>query len=80
MKNDDNRGNVDKLLLGLLTIVFITLKLTKVIAWSWLWVLSPIWFSCAVTLMVFIFWLLIMLGKYFLKKRGQKKDEPLKTD
>lgn len=26
---------------GLLTIVFITLKLTGVIAWSWWWVLSP---------------------------------------
>lgn len=28
---------------GLLTIVFIVLKLTKVINWSWLWVLSPLW-------------------------------------
>jgi hypothetical protein len=27
---------------GLLTIVFITLKLTGYIAWSWFWVLSPI--------------------------------------
>jgi len=32
---------------GLLTIVFITLKLTGVIAWSWWWVLSPIWISFA---------------------------------
>lgn len=29
--------------LGLLTIVFITLKLTGHIAWSWIWVLSPLW-------------------------------------
>jgi hypothetical protein len=36
MKKDDNRGNIDKLLLGLLAIVFITLKLTKVIDWPWL--------------------------------------------
>jgi hypothetical protein len=28
---------------GLLTIVFITLKLTDFIDWSWWWVLSPIW-------------------------------------
>ena len=28
---------------GLLTIVFITLKLTHVIDWSWIWVLSPLW-------------------------------------
>lgn len=26
---------------GLLTIVFIVLKLTDVISWSWFWVLSP---------------------------------------
>lgn len=30
---------------GLLTVVFIVLKLTSVISWSWLWVLSPIWIS-----------------------------------
>jgi hypothetical protein len=28
---------------GLLTIVFITLKLCDVIDWSWWWVLSPLW-------------------------------------
>lgn len=28
---------------GLLTIVFITLKLLGFIKWSWVWVLSPIW-------------------------------------
>jgi len=35
---------------GLLTIVFITLKLTNYIAWSWWWVLSPMWISAAVIL------------------------------
>lgn len=29
----------------LLTIVFITLKLCGIIAWSWWWVLSPLWIS-----------------------------------
>lgn len=28
---------------GLLALIFITLKLTGVIDWSWLWVLSPLW-------------------------------------
>lgn len=28
---------------GLLTIVFITLKLCNVITWSWWWVLAPLW-------------------------------------
>lgn len=32
---------------GLLTIVFITLKLTGYITWSWIWVLSPLWITFA---------------------------------
>ena len=28
---------------GFLTLIFVTLKLTGVIAWSWWWVLSPLW-------------------------------------
>ena len=30
---------------GLLTIVFIALKLTGNITWPWVWVLSPLWIS-----------------------------------
>lgn len=30
---------------GLLTIVFIILKLCGAITWSWWWVLSPLWIS-----------------------------------
>ena len=30
---------------GLLSIVFITLKLLGKITWSWWWVLSPIWIT-----------------------------------
>lgn len=39
---------------GLLTIVFITLKLTGVITWSWWWVLSPLWLA-PIVLVVFLF-------------------------
>ena len=39
--------------LGLLTIVFITLKLTGVIAWSWWWVLAPLWGGFALALVLF---------------------------
>ena len=41
---------------GLLTISFIVLKLTKVITWSWWWVLSPLWIPVAL-----IFLLLVLL-------------------
>jgi len=37
---------------GLLTVVFIVLKLTHVIDWSWWWVLSPVWISALVALVV----------------------------
>lgn len=39
--------------LGLLTIVFITLKLTGFINWSWLWVLSPLWITAILVLATF---------------------------
>ena len=38
---------------GLLTIVFIVLKLTNYIDWSWWWVLSPVWIA-AVTGFIFL--------------------------
>ena len=39
---------------GLLTILFIGLKLTNVIAWSWLWVLSPLWIGVAIVAVLFL--------------------------
>lgn len=39
--------SVSTFLLGLLTIAFVVLKLTAVIAWSWWWVLAPIWMPVA---------------------------------
>lgn len=35
---------------GVLTIVFIVLKLVGVIDWSWLWVLSPIWIMILISI------------------------------
>lgn len=40
--------------IGLLQIVFITLKLLDKIDWKWLWVLSPFWISAAILLVLFI--------------------------
>jgi hypothetical protein len=37
---------------GLLTIAFIVLKLTGVIAWPWLWVLAPVWISLGLLLAI----------------------------
>lgn len=40
---------------GLLTIVFIVLKLTNYIDWSWWWVLSPIWISISLIIIIILF-------------------------
>lgn len=37
---------------GLLTIAFIVLKLTNYIDWSWWWVLSPIWISIVLAILL----------------------------
>lgn len=44
--------------LGLLTLLFIGLKLDEVITWSWLWVLSPLWLGFAI---VFLFVIIVAL-------------------
>jgi hypothetical protein len=46
---------------GLLTILFIALKLTGYITWSWWWVLSPIWIPVVVLVVFFI--ILVVLVK-----------------
>lgn len=46
---------------GLLTIVFIVLKLLGKITWSWLWVLSPLWIAWAICLIILLIWGIIKL-------------------
>ena len=45
---------------GLLTIAFIVLKLIGYISWSWIWVLSPLWISwlIAILLIIIMNWIL----------------------
>lgn len=58
MSNNDSNNNSNGIgFTGLLQVAFIVLKLTKVINWSWIWVLSPIW----ITTLIFIIALLIYL-------------------
>lgn len=47
---------------GLLTLVFIVLKLVGVIDWSWVWVLSPIWIPTILVCIIMIV-LIIITGR-----------------
>lgn len=46
---------------GLLTILFIGLKLTGYITWTWLWVLSPVWISISIVFIIILFVLFLEL-------------------
>lgn len=54
---------------GLLGLLFIALKLTGVIAWSWLWVLSPLWIPLALAIVGFIIAGLFMVIGHLLSKK-----------
>ena len=51
-KSDGGNGGIG--FVGALTIAFIVLKLTKVIDWSWGWVLSPIWITAGVVVLILL--------------------------
>ena len=40
--------------IGALTIAFIVLKLCGIIKWSWIWVLSPLWISWIIALVILV--------------------------
>ena len=46
--------------MSILCLIFITLKLTGYIAWSWLWILSPLWLPWAIVLGIGVLWFSIM--------------------
>ncbi len=61
MSNTQTTTNSGIGFVGLLTIVFITLKLLGKIDWSWWWVLSPIWISISITFGILAIVLIVML-------------------
>ena len=54
---------------GLLTIVFITLKLTDYIDWSWWWVLSPLWIPFVVIAIVIVLLAIFTNGRFTIRRR-----------
>lgn len=45
-----NNKTIELGICDVLAIVFIVLKLLKIIMWSWVWVLSPIWIPITIVL------------------------------
>lgn len=61
---ENKNGNSSGVTIGfpsLLTLLFIGLKLGKVIDWRWWWVLSPLWISAGIAF-IFMFVVLLVLA------------------
>ena len=65
--NNNSTASINIGFPGLLTLLFIGLKLTNQITWSWVWVLSPLWISFALVLLIVGIILLVSLVSEFLK-------------
>lgn len=52
MSDNNTKGGLG--LDGILFVVFLILKLCKVITWSWWWVFAPIWIPFVICLIIFI--------------------------
>ena len=57
--------------LGLLTLVFIVLKLTNYIDWTWVWVLSPLWLGWLVVTAILFVLALIGIGEAKIKSKNK---------
>ena len=71
--SDNKNNNISKSGIGfcsLLTIAFIVLKLTKVINWSWIWVLAPLWITFALNVIISIFYIIVI---YICNKKTSEK-------
>jgi hypothetical protein len=64
-------------ILGILGIVFITLKLTGVIDWAWLWVLAPFWIPFAIFFAILIIIAIVYGIWYLVTGRKDKKKRPV---
>jgi len=73
MSNENKSVSVNFPLFGILGLIFITLKLTGYIAWSWWWVLSPFWIPFALVLGIFVLALIGVTGATALSDRKRKQ-------
>ena len=55
---------------GILFIVFLILKLTNVIAWSWWWVTAPLWITIALNILIIIS---IVLFQFIIHRNKRNK-------
>lgn len=71
INNNTNSGGIG--FFGVLAILFIGLKLTGFIDWSWWWVLAPIWGPMLVLLFLAGMTALLTIGANYLDRKAREK-------
>ena len=56
-ENSSSSGGVG--FFGLMFLIFMTLKLTGVIDWSWWWVTAPLWGGFAIAILIVLIFIII---------------------
>ena len=63
--------NIVVVFFAFLGIIFIILKLFKAVTWSWVWVLSPLWLSTALTISILIICVIVSIVSAVSKKNKE---------
>ena len=70
MNKKTSNSILSDVFIATLTVLFIGLKISGIITWSWWWVLSPLWLT-----LVFLLLVLIIMFTYLSYKSKSLKDE-----
>lgn len=76
--SNNNSSNNGMSTSTVLTLIFVTLKLCKVIDWSWWWILSPVWITVGIAILALIVIALWEMSDAKEKARRKEREEELK--
>lgn len=65
----DDKYKIIRIILTLILVIFIILKLTHIVSWSWWWVISPIWLPFIIIFVPATLKLIVGLIKIFIEEK-----------
>lgn len=69
----DDKYKIIRIILTLILLIFIILKLTHIVSWSWWWVISPIWLPFIIIFVPATLKLIVGLIKIFIEENKNER-------